>query len=310
MKPTKILIGALAAAFCFGQQSTTANQDTKTNQSRSSETSAQKDRAGMTGKQADLSRTAAEMLRHVNQARQAIEQDNRNEALKHVKQARSAFDNLDQTMSAESSKIVPIYEELESVSIIGPIRTAKQTSQEQESEQQSEKSSADRSAGRSAAQEDQTPAQAPAVQQMAAEYTIVALDTAAVKPHLEAVEAALEQGNLRQADAGLKTIQSGVTLASVASDLPLLRARRNLALAHQMASEGKSEQAAAPLKEAAEALSTYATTITGTRAAEANRMRDEIREFAGNIGQQEDAANRISQWWDRTTEWTATQPQQ
>jgi hypothetical protein len=246
----------------------------------------------MAGNQAQRSRMAAEMLRHVDQARQAVERNNRTQALQHVKEARSAFDRLEQAMSADGGKVVPIYQELEQVSILGPIKAAKQSSEEEGAG----RSSADRAA----------PA---AVQESAAEYTVISLDTTAVKPHLEAVEAALEQGNLRQADAGLKTIQSGVSLASVSSDLPLLRARQNLAMAHRLASEGRYEEAGGPLKEAAEALNTYATTLTGTRAAEATRTRDEIRDFARNIGQNHsDAASQISTWWDRTTAWTNGEP--
>lgn len=294
MTPSKILVGVLAAATCVGQQTTTSLEETRTSQSSSTTTTMQTGSAAIAGNQAQRSRMATEMLRHVHQAREAIEQDNRIQALQHVKEARSAFDRLDQAMSAETSKVVPIYEELEQVSIIGPIKAAKQSSEGE-------------GAGRASADR----AAPGAVQEAAAEYTVISLDTTTVKPHLEAVEAALEQGNLRQADAGLKTIQSGVNLASVSSDLPLLRARQNLAMAHRLASEGRHQEAGAPLKEAAEALNTYATTLTGTRAAEATRMRDEIRDFARNIGQNpSDAAGQISTWWDRTTGWTASEPKQ
>jgi hypothetical protein len=40
-------------------------------------------------------------------------------------------------------------------------------------------------------------------------------------------------------------------------------------------------------------------------------MRDEIRDFARNIGQNpSDAVGQISTWWDRTTGWTASEPKQ
>ena len=73
---------------------------------------------------------------------------------------------------------------------------------------------------------------------MAAEYTVIWLDTSAATPHLEAAEAALKQGNLAQADAGLQAIQASVALTTADADPPLLLARRSLAQAHRMVAEG------------------------------------------------------------------------
>ena len=190
----------------------------------------------MSGERAARSQVASEMLRHIDQARLEIGKRDRIAATRHIGQAQNALRKLNPEAAAQGQSarnIVPIYEELEQASIIGPIQAAKQTSQAQSPEsapagraRQPAPSSADRSAT------------SPEVRKMAAEYTVIWLDTSAATPHLEAAEAAIKQGNLAQADAGLQAIQASVALTTADADPPLLLARRSLAQAHRMVAEG------------------------------------------------------------------------
>lgn len=76
------------------------------------------------------------------------------------------------------------------------------------------------------------------VESAAGQYTVVRVDVPMAENHLQAALQALNESDLRTANANLAAVQKGVTMVMVAADLPLLRARQNLALASAAVKSG------------------------------------------------------------------------
>jgi hypothetical protein len=117
----------------------------------------------------------------------------------------------------------------------------------------------------------------------------------------------LQNNNTKVADASLAAVQQGVTMTSVQTDLPLVRARENLVLAQQYAQTGNMQQAAAPLQAAVNALQEYQRTSPNARYKDQSaQLASQISTYSGNIQQRNTAAapGQIRQWWDEVAGWT------
>ena len=135
------------------------------------------------------------------------------------------------------------------------------------------------------------------------EATRVFLNVTQAKGHLESARKALEGGDLAAADQALAAVEKDVTAASVVGDLPLLKARQNLAMALGQIRKRNYKDAAAPLREASSALSDYAKTQS-RYAGEAAKLRAEIDALAGSVEQNPgDAENKIAKWWNDVDDW-------
>jgi hypothetical protein len=230
-----------------------------------------------------LSNAAVALLGSTEQARQAIARGDRQAAIKQIDQA---LQNARQARNMSSiqgrGNVVPIYTEYAQASVIGPIATS-------------------RNAGGIQA------AGAPAVQEVVGQYTSVALDLPMAEQHLQAARTALLNNDVSAADSALKAVEDGVIMLRVESDLPLVQARENLALARDMISQGNSLAAQAPLREAINALAQY----SGPRGRQAERLQMQIASLANNLpANQQTAAGQIDQWWNVLADWTGNVQQQ
>jgi len=135
------------------------------------------------------------------------------------------------------------------------------------------------------------------------ESTTVSLDVTAAKGHLETAKNALAKEDLAAADGALAAIQKDVKAASVAADLPLLKARKNLALAMGLVRQQQYKEAVAPLREAVSALGDYSGTKL-PHAADAGNLRQSVGALADTVEQDHtDAENKIARWWNQVSDW-------
>jgi hypothetical protein len=221
---------------------------------------------------------ASDLLNAATQARNALAYQDKQDALFHIDHGlKSAKEVLDRG----ATRYVPIYAELSRYSVIKPIM---------------EQANAEGGKEQARAEE------APTVQSVVGEYTSVSVDLRAANDHFEAAKQALEEDNFQEADAALRAVPNAVAVASVATDLPLLRARQNLMLARQSAMEENTAQAQAALKEASEALATFGKTARDH--SQVTQIRTEIDKFTTSrkdIGSE--AVEKIDAWWEELTNW-------
>lgn len=237
----------------------------------------------------DLSNEAAEMLLNTHQARQALANGSSQSALRQIDEALRSAQQASNLASAQGrGNLVPIYTEYTQASIIGPIQSAR-TQQETGGVQ---------AAG----------VPAPVVQEVEANFTAVAVDVPAATKHLEAARTALLNNNPRAADSALSAAEGAVIMVRIERDLPLVKARQNLALAKGLIRQGDFQAARAPLAQAVNALGNY----SGPHTAEAEQLQRQIAFSMNNNfgGNQQAAANRIDQWWNQLADFTATTQQQ
>jgi hypothetical protein len=289
------------------QQSTNPDQQQDMNQTRQD--------TGMYGQQTAAGRQANEspkvtashqaaiILQETDQARQAISQNNRTAAMSHVQRALSATNSL-QALVPSGTQNVPIFAELEQTDVVGPLvasrggmrGTARAARRAREQAQQQGEAARAGAMG-----------QAPVVRETEGGFTSINVNVPMAKQHLEAAQTALQNNNTKVADASLAAVQQGVTMTSVQTDLPLVRARENLVLAQQYAQTGNMQQAAAPLQAAVNALQEYQrTSPSGRYKDQAAQLASQISSYTGNIQQQNTSAApaQIRQWWDQLAGWT------
>jgi hypothetical protein len=84
---------------------------------------------------------------------------------------------------------------------------------------------------------------------------------------------------------------------SVATDLPLLTAREDLALARVALNAKNNQAATADLHEASQALAAYAA--SGPHAQDAKKLQAEIDATPSS------AAQNVDSWWERVKDWFA-----
>ncbi len=235
---------------------------------------------------ANLSNEAVEMLIHTQQARQALASDNSQAALRQIGEALQNGRQLSSMASTQGQgRLVPIYTEYSQSSIIGPIEAA----------------GIEQGGGVQAAG---APSQAPAVREVEGRYTNISVDVPAAVQHLQAARAALLNNDQDAADSALRAVQSGIILVRVESDLPLIKARQNLALAKGMIRHGNFQAARAPLREAVNALADY----SGPRASQAEQLQIQIAQLMVSGAQQNQrmAVSQIDNWWNELADWTAS----
>ncbi len=235
------------------------------------------------------SRAAAQMLEHTADARQAIQDKDQQKAMSHVNQALEAAGKIQTTAG-----MIPIYTELERVSIIGPLRAARGGQTGESSTTASREATEPQSSS-------------TAVRDVEGGFTSVAVDMSQARTHLDAAKTALQSNDMAQADRALQAVQSSVSMTTVEGDMPLVKARQNLSLAMTQAQQGQVSNAQAPLKEAMNALNTYGQTSSAAHASEAAQMSRDIQNFASTMQDKTQAqvSDQIQQWWNRLADWTS-----
>lgn len=248
-----------------------------------------------------VAHAAARILKHVDQARRALADESHEDAAKNVDQgqrlvaiiedvmpsyrvtARIATDKREYTdEEVVKPLVVPIYEEIEKVGVLAPVKAAK----------------------REEAREQGTGV--PVALDVELVNTRAELDVRLAKIGLDEAERALQAEDYDTADTALRTIQTGVTLTYAEVDLPLDLARENLYIAKTLVDQARYDEAKIALEVASEALARYERSVGEARARETEELRAEIDRLAGQItgdDRPDDAANRIESWWDRVRGW-------
>ncbi len=255
----------VSAAVAFAAVSQTANQP----------------RTDMQNPKAKLSGDVTELLTSTSLARKAIARHEQQQAANDIQQALTASSDI---ASRRSGGFVPLYTELERMSVLWPIL---------------------RQAGSGTNGTSVTNGQTRAVgvHEVVGDYTSVALDDTAARAHLQAAQQALNKNDWKTADQDLQAVEGSVIVESVAADMPLLRARENMVLARDSAKAGHYRQAQAQLRAASRALASYEQTSISHRQ-QAEQLKSEIDSYAQSMStNHSDAPSRIESWWNQTTDW-------
>lgn len=255
----------------------------------------------------DRSRLAARMLNATNRARDDIRNNNRQQAIAEVDRALDCARQLQQNNGSQtaSANMVPIYTEWDQESVIAPIASRRHNMRGQSQQGQSQMAMNRNSHTGSANREANTPEEWAAVRDVEAGFTSVAVDAKMAEDHLAAAKTALQNSKTQVADSALAAVQDGVVMVSFDSDMPLLKARENLALASDEAQHGNYREASAALQAASSGLKEYANNYAGTKANDAKQLSQQISSYASRISSDHANANgQIQDWWNQVTAWT------
>jgi hypothetical protein len=278
-----------------------------------------------------LSLAAGRLLKHVHQARQAVNQQQKQQAIGHIDKGlmlvqiiESAVPTYQVTARIQSGNtvyeekeqvkqlMVPIYAELEKVTLMAPLMAAKQEAAQNggaahgsTAGKQPQQSSPEQSS-----QQPSRSPMTPVVAGVELHHTHIMFDVSAAKEHLQAAKHALSNDKYTAADGALAAVQQGVNFAYVEVDLPLLRARENLMLAKSQVQAGQGQDARMTLEAAAQALEQYAQRADKARASQVQNLQKEIQNYAQQLPQQarqdqqtgqknQQVVEQINEWWDR-----------
>ncbi len=202
---------------------------------------------------------AAGVLEQTRQARASVAALDRDSAIRHVEQALMLARGIQESAPAGAGPLlVPFYSERETVRTYRPAHGKRDSS----------------------------------LRQVEREVTDLSLDVTTARSRLESARAALNTGDLKQADADLASVEKAVVRrTSVAENVPLVQVRDNLTLARARLLNGKYNDAKPPLRAAAQALTGVGDTP------EISRMRDEITSLADHVkSERANAVPRIDRW--------------
>ena len=252
-----------------------------------------------------VSVAAGRILKHVNEARVALEDKKKKSALEHIEKGLTLVRIIEHAMPPIKVKadiqagdisyhheeeahqaLIPIFEELDQVDIIGPAARVKREKSQASGQKRTEPL---------------------AVTYAGVEFTSLDLDLALAKRNLGRAQKALKDNRFDDADSALATIQSrGVIFGLVEDYLPLREAADNLKLAEDDMKRGQPQEAKAALQIASNALKDYEKTAGENRSKEVKKLHEEIDDLTGKIEQQQDqegVAKKITSWWDRVIKW-------
>ncbi|MEO7862893.1 MAG: YfdX family protein, partial [Nitrospirales bacterium] len=257
-----------------------------------------------------VSFSAGRILKHVEQAKQALVKKDKPTALAQIEKGLRLVTIIEQTIppvqvtatitagtlqyqdeDQVKRLVVPIYQELDTVSLVEPVVAAK----------------------KEAASKDSPPANKTAahdkVEELGESYASITLNVEEAKAHLVNAKEALTKGNFDAAAKDLATIQEGVTLVYAVESGPLANAREDLVLAQIYLDENRSKQAEQALKNAGESLSRYEK-AGGKHQDDARTLRDEMAALSKDLAQEkqgpmEKVKEKLMGWWDRVRSWEA-----
>lgn len=323
---------ALAIAFCiavpgYAQSSSSNSKSSKSSDQAQSQAAKTNDQTSQSNPQQKMkvSKEAVHALRLTDQARQALINKDQNRASTDVDQALSLLSQVEQKMPVnknDNTHVVPIFAELEQTSFLQPVLTAKGQSQGQQqsaanngaksnssssNSQSASNSQQSSSSGANALpQSDQPPANAPeVVKGVEGGFSYIALDVDAAREHLQAAKQALKNNDPGKADLELARAQESVDAGTIATNMPLVRARENLSLARSDVNSSSYSQAKADLTAAANALKDYAKDTQAPHAQDASKLSGQIQSAASSIQSSHTASSqKIDNWWNQLANWT------
>jgi len=252
-----------------------------------------------------VSVAAGRILKHVNDARVALEEKKTKAALEHIEKGLTLVRIIEQAVppvkvkadiqagdisyhheEEEQQGIIPIYEELDQVEVVGPATRAKQEKSQTSGEKHSQPS---------------------VVSYAGIEFTSLDLDLPLAKRNLGRAKKALEDKKPDDAAMALLDVQTrGVLFSLVEEHLPLREAADNLKLAEYEFKYGQATEAKASLKVASDALKDYEKIAGELRAKDVKKLHLEIDDLSGKLDQQTDregVVKKMASWWDRVAKW-------
>src|SRR5215467_10478611 len=184
----------------------------------------------------DLPGLAAGVVAQTNLARQAVESRDRAAALDHIGQAQAMAADIQNKAAGQSMPLlIPVQQETETTTTYVDVKPRK-----------SGEMTPDRMKKRTH------------VGDVEQQTTAESLNVTTAVANLAAAKASVERMDWTAAATDLANAGSLVRVEGADREMPLPRAERNLTLARTRLAEGKSSAAAAPLREAAQALSEFA----------------------------------------------------
>lgn len=253
-----------------------------------------------------VSVAAGRILKHVNDARIALEEKKKKAALGEIEKGLTLVRIIEHAIPPIKVKadiqsgdisyhheeeahqaLIPIFEELDQVDVVGPaVRVQK--GKGQDSKKKGKGPSAITYAG--------------------TEFTSLDLDLPLAKRDLQSAKQALGDNKLDAADSALMDIQErGMVFGLVEDYLPLREAADNLKLAENELKDGQSQEAKAALKVASDALKDYEETAGKHRSKEVKQLHQEIDALSEKLDHQPDdregVVKKIGSWWDRVAKW-------
>lgn len=252
-----------------------------------------------------VSVAAGRILKHVDEARVALEEFNKKAALEDIEKGLTLVQIIEHAVPPIKVKadiqsgdisyhheeevhqaIIPIFQELDQVDVVGPAVRAKQ---------EKGQTSGEKGTGPSA------------VTYAGTEFTSLDLDLALAKRNLGRAKKAVMDNKLDQADSALLDIQTrGVLFGLVEDYLPLREAADNLKVAEYEFKEGQPQNAKEALKVASDALKDYEKTVGEHRSKEVKQLHQNIDDLTEKLEKQQDregVVKKIASWWNKVAKW-------
>jgi len=305
-------------APCYAQSSGTANTSGKASAAQKSNANPPKRSEDRTQPKMQVSMMAVHALRLTDEARQAIINKDHHLASNDVDRATSLLKQVETKLPVnknDKTHVVPIFAELEQTSFLQPVLTAKN---QQQGQQTAERGKANSSTNKTMAKNSQSnalpqsdqPARTPdIVNRVEGGYSYIGLDVDAALEHLQAAKQHLANNEPGKADLELARTQQSVDTGSISTDMPLVRARENLALARDEVSSGNYSQAKAELKAAANALNDYAQDSQAQHAKDAKNLMTQIKSQTASMQASHGIdRQKIDTWWNEIANWTGQKP--
>ena len=314
----------LAVLACVGLVSTSLfaaskKQGHKKNSSRISASVFTKPGPKLSSKEAQaLSLTAGEIIRETDLSRRDLQNEDLkgaksdiNKALILVKIAERAAPkmiletkirsgNLSFTDKREiPNYVVPIYDELEDVSVLAPVFSAKEHAEKRQGV-----SSATGPMGIGLDEE--------------MLQTKVSLDVGLAKSQLLKAQKAVAARQIKVADRELERLETDVIFSYSQEDRPLLTVRANLILAKKEIEASHYKEAQAALDEARSALEEYAKSASSSRLSAINQLEDKIKDLDMQVKNAEgkkiaspkdvppaltSGPKHLDHWWNKVRGW-------
>jgi hypothetical protein len=236
-----------------------------------------------------MTQLGSQLLQDANHADQALQKNDDGAANKDIDDAITLRTKLAQDAKADgSSMTVPLYTDLDDTEYLSTV--GKKTT----SEAATSATTASAKSG----------AQPLTVQSNVGQVTYLAIDLDKTNSRLNAAKIAIRNKNDQAAEDSLSAIGSNLVAVSVSTDLPLLTAREDLALARTALNAKNNQAATADLHQASQALTAYAA--SGPRAADARKLSGEIDAAAGAAATPSAVSTQtVDSWWQRVKDWFA-----
>ena len=220
---------------------------------------------------------ASQLLGDASAARSALMNDDVATANHDIDEAMAAHDKmLDLNRANGSATIVPIFSDLEDTTVLSPGKTTKPA----------------------AASNAVTPV---TVRSNDAQYTYVAIDLNKALARLNAAKTALRNKNTQAAEDSLAAIGTDLIATTDATDVPLLTAREDLALAQQALQAKDMTAASTDLHQASTSLKAY---DRPGHSADAQRLANDIQTAMPlTAASAPSTSAKIDAWWSSVKGW-------